>query len=133
MDTQFKASSRVRVNADPGSNNSVRSTSWVVKNAAWVPRVGDVLHEEGYYWWDVTELTFSRGLDVVNVTLVRQEWNPVLEVDEWENVLKWVGDLEQLGLSPLGPPKAGDHAKHTRVSSQTGLRDEINEPLSGTR
>ena len=135
MDAHFKASSRVYldVSGSGGSGDSVRSTSWIVKNVSWVPRVGDVLHEEEYHWWDVTEIYFNHGMDLVTATLVRQEINPVLEISEWEDVLRWVGDREQLGISPLGPPAAGDETVHTSLRPESKLRDGIMGPLKPDR
>jgi hypothetical protein len=124
MDIRFEASLWVW-NEERGAVQSQRYTHWRQRNAPWIPRVGDSLREDGFAWWNVTQIVFDRTMELITVTLEPDNANEVSQPSEWEQVLRSVGDREQLGLSPLTPLAAKDGAVHTKLRAKSKLEAGI--------
>ena len=68
---------------------------------------------------------FDRTVELITVTLEPDNANGVSQPREWEQVLRSVGDWEQLGLSPLTPISTEDGAVHTKLRAKSKLKDGI--------
>ena len=86
-------------------------TSWVVPNAQVVPSHDDMIiaapDTNDYSRWVINgPIAFDPMMTVADIDLKMADGT--LHRSAWEAFLRAVGDLNQLGLSPLGPLDDGD-------------------------
>ncbi len=103
----------------------IGTTEWVIHNAATVPGYQDYLQIDGEHWsrWKILSMIrFDPMMQFADIDLHPADPDTVLDRGAWEAFLKAVGDLQQLGLSPLGPvpdtPPDGPGIRH-RISDGT--------------
>ena len=128
MDIHFHATAVVYTTETHGKDAPSErcNTEWVIHDAASVPGYQDYLQIDGEHWsrWKImSPIRFDPMMQFAAIDLYPVDHETVLDRAAWDTFLKAVGDLQQLGLSPLGPvpdtPPDGPGHLH-RISPSDG-------------